>query len=163
MQGRQREIVRGILPACSRKQRSRGHSDQDSLNAQATKIPTSLSSYNFSNRTVVQNNSYSAPGPSGGGRKTNLIVHSGIQTAPQQAKEYQLCEGNVIRVMQRISFNMAVKRHNVPNWETNDAAVPPVGTCAIIVRADSRDSSRVSRSSLPRTAIWSNRSLRGHY
>jgi hypothetical protein len=81
----------------------------------------------FPTAPSFKNNSYSALGPAGGGRKTNLIVHSGIQTAPQQAKEYQLCEGNVIRVMQRIAFNMAGKRHNVPNWETEGCCAAPAG------------------------------------
>src|ERR1700676_1550887 len=54
--------------------------------------------------------------------------------------------------MQRISFNMAVKRHMFPIGKQIPGLPRQVtfGTCrayAIIVRADSRDSSRVSRSS----------------
>src|ERR1700722_5094975 len=108
----------------------------------------------FPTAPSFKNNSYSALGPAGGGRKTNLIVHSGIQTAPLHAKEYRLCEGNVIRVMQRIAFNMAVKRHMfpigkqmMPRYSGRLLWAPAVPL--IIVRAVLRNSSRVLRTSSP--------------
>lgn len=47
-------------------------------------------------------------------------MHSGIQTAPLHAKEYRLCEGNIIRVMQRISFNMRLSGTMFPIGKQDD-------------------------------------------
>jgi len=55
MQGGQGEIAGRVLPARAGDERADDQSGQGSLNAQATTIPTSLSSHGLSGLTVVQN------------------------------------------------------------------------------------------------------------
>jgi hypothetical protein len=71
MQGGQRKIARGILPAGAGEQRSEENNDQGALQAETTPVPTPPSSHGFSDRTVFQNNTPTQHWAGGRPRETN--------------------------------------------------------------------------------------------
>jgi len=72
MQGGEREIAGGILPAGASEGRPDDHNGQGALKAETTPVPTPPSSHGFSDRTVVQNSTPARRRASGRQRESQL-------------------------------------------------------------------------------------------